>query len=166
MPNLSNILSRNNKIKLQKFKNQDLPAQRACDCRDEPCPMDGNCLESEVIYQASVKRLDNGDCQKYIGLTGGPFKIRYRVHKGNINNKKQKGTKLSKYVWELKNNGIHYELKWKYIAKAKPYSPASGTCNLCTKEIFYILYRKEESSLNERNEILNSCPHRRKYKLS
>ena len=127
--------------------------------------MEGNCPESEVIYQAKVKREDTGETKTYVGLTGGPFKIRYRVHKGNFNNRNQKGTKLSKYIWTLKDNRVNYELKWKYIAKARAYTPASGTCNLCIKEIFFILYKKEESSLNERNEIFNPCPHRRKYKL-
>ena len=110
--------------------------------------------------------MDTSKVEKYVGLSGGPFKPRYRVHKGNIRNEHEKGTKLSSYIWELKAKNVEFELKWKYIAKAAAYTPSSGTCYLCIKEIYYILYKKEESTLNSRSEIFNPCPHRRKFKLS
>ena len=117
------------------------------------------------MYQASVTRQDTGKVERYIGLSSGPFKSRYSVHKGNIRNRNEKGTKLSTYIWGLKNQNIQYELKWKYLAKAKSYTPSSGKCNLCNKEIYFILYKPQESTLNNRNEVFNSCPHRRKFKL-
>ena len=165
MPNFSQIISRNNKKKMRDFANENLQAPRLCDCRDEPCPVEGQCLTPDVIYQATVTRQDNGHIEKYVGLSGGPFKLRYRVHKGNIRNRDEKGTKLSKYVWDLKRQDVSYELKWKFIAKAPSYTPSSGHCHLCIKEIFYIIYKKEESTLNSRNEVFNTCPHKRKYKL-
>ena len=85
---------------------------------DEPCPVEGQCLTPEVIYQATVTREDNGHIEKYVGLSGVPFKARYRVHKGNIRNANQNGTNLSTYIWELKRENVEYELKWKFIAKA------------------------------------------------
>ena len=127
--------------------------------------MEGKCLTPDVIYQATVTREDNGESKTYVGLSGGPFKVRYRVHKGNLRNRGESGTKLSKYMWQLKDQGGHYELKWKYIAKTQSYTPSLGTCPLCTKELYFIMFRKEISSLNERNEIFNPCPHRRKFKL-
>ena len=165
MPNLGQIISRNNKRKLDEFKQQNEQNQRTCDCRDEPCPVEGSCLTPETIYQATVTRTDNGQYEKYVGLSGGPFKSRYRVHKGNMRNRHEGGTKLSKYVWSLKDDNINFEIKWKYIAKANAYTPAAGRCNLCIKEIYIILFKKEESSLNERTDIFNPCLHRRKFKL-
>ena len=166
MPNLSHIISKSNKKKLQSLTLLDAPAERTCDCRDEPCPVANSCLECNVIYQAEVKRLDTNKIEKYVGLSSGPFKPRYRVHKGNIRNANEKGTKLSSHIWDLKGQNVEYELKWKYIAKAASYTPSSGTCNLCIKEIYFILYKKEESTLNSRSELFNPCPHRRKFKLN
>ena len=102
MPNFSQVISRNNKRKMHEFLKQDMPDPRLCNCRDGPCPVEGECLTEEVIYQAAVTRQDNGQTEKYVGLSGGPFKSRYRVHMGNIRNRDEKGTKLSKYVWKLK----------------------------------------------------------------
>ena len=87
MPNLKQIISRNNKRKIQEFKTQNEPIQRTCDCRDEPCPVEGKCLTPDVIYQATVTREDNGEKKTYVGLSGGPFKARYRLHKGNMKGK-------------------------------------------------------------------------------
>ena len=120
---------------------------------------------SNVIYQAEVKRLDNDQIEKYVGLSGGPFKARYRVHKGNIRNANQNGTNLSTFIWELKRENVEYELKWKFIAKAPSYTPSSGKCSLCTKEMYFIIYKEKETTLNNRTELFNPCPHRRKFKL-
>ena len=150
---------------MTKFTQESNPIPRLCNCRDEPCPVGEQCLVSDVIYQATVTREDSGHSESYVGLSGGPFKSRYRVHKGNIRNRDEKGTKLSKYIWELKNQNIGYELKWKYLAKSSSYNPSSGKCNLCIKEIYFIMFKKENCTLNSRSEFFNPCPHRRKFKL-
>ena len=151
---------------MQEYSSNDLPHERLCDCRDEPCPVEGQCLTENVIYQASVKRLDTQHIETYVGLSGPPFKLRYRVHKGNIRNSNESGTKLSKYVWTLKRENINFEIKWKFIAKASSYTPASQKCNLCNKEVYFILYKGPQATLNSRTELFNPCPHKRKFKLS
>merc|ERR1711954_553467 len=150
---------------MQEFIQQNLPEERKCNCRDEPCPVGGTCLTPDVIYQATVRRVDNGHTENYIGLSGGPFKERFRVHKGNIRNRNEDGTKLSNYIWDLKRQNLEYELKWKYIAKASSYKPSAGKCNLCIKEVFFIMFKPQEATLNSRSEFFNPCPHRRKFKL-
>ena len=165
MLNFNQINSRNNKRKMQEFIQQNLPEERKCNCRDEPCPVGGTCLTPDVIYQATVRRVDNGHTENYIGLSGGPFKERYRVHKGNIRNRNEDGTKLSNYIWDLKSQNLEYELKWKYIAKASSYKPSAGKCNLCIKEVFFIMFKPQEATLDSRSEFFNPCPHRRKFKL-
>ena len=77
MANMSQIISRSNKRKIQEFRKLGQPEERTCDCRDEPCPVEGQCLISDVIYQATVKRLDNYETETYVGLSGCPFKPRY-----------------------------------------------------------------------------------------
>ncbi len=97
--------------------------------------MEGSCLTSGVIYQAEVTRLDSGSKENYIGLTKDPLKTRINQHNSDFMNPKCKTkTALSKHIWNLKELGFDYQVSWKIIAQAKPYSPASRGCNLCTSE--------------------------------
>ena len=44
----------------------------SCNCRQKnTCPLNGNCLQSSVIYQATVKRSDNNTSETYMNLTTG-----------------------------------------------------------------------------------------------
>ena len=48
---------------------------KTCNCRQKnACPLDGNCLQPSVIYQATVTRKDNDTTETYIGLTENDFK--------------------------------------------------------------------------------------------
>ena len=52
---------------------------KSCNCRKkDACPLNGNCLEKAVIYQATVTRADTGEPETYVGLTANDFKSRYR----------------------------------------------------------------------------------------
>ena len=97
-----------------------------CNCRNKSdCPVENKCLLSDVIYQASVIRQDNGEKETYVGLTSTSFKSRWSNHKTSFNLDSHKNeTKLSIYIWDLKRKGINYELNWQILAKSKSYSPA------------------------------------------
>ena len=69
-------------------------------------------------------------------------------------------TKLWKYIWTLKDSNKPFQIKWKVLKKCKAYSNISKKCNLCLYEKFIIICRKELCSLNRRNELASSCPHR------
>ena len=71
----------------------------------EHMPLDGNSLQSPVIYQASVTRKDNNTTEKFIGLTENDFKTRYRNHAASFRHAKHRNsTELSKNIWTLKDN--------------------------------------------------------------
>ena len=165
MPNMKQVIAKHNS-KIRQSPNQQ-ENERSCNCRNtSTCPLDGKCLTQNSIYQATVKRQDNNKEETYIGLTEKTFKIRYTGHKSTFNVKKQRAsTTLSQYIWKLKDENIPYSLKWKIIAKSKAYSPTNKTCNLCTKEKFYILFKPEMSTLNNRNELATECVHRWKHLL-
>ena len=99
-------------------------------------------------------------------LAGETFKKRFYGHNGNINNRDQTGTKLSKHIWDLKDNNIPYETKWSILAKAKTFNPVTKKCRLCLKEVYYILYRPETASLNSRSEVFGWCRHRKQLTLA
>ena len=118
-----------------------------------------------VIYQATVKT--DLKTETYVGLTANSFKARWHGHKGSFKfENRKKETTLSKYIWECKTDKIPYTISWKILARAQPFSPVSGVCQLCTREKFFIAYKSEICSLNSRNEILNSCRHKQTCLLS
>ena len=124
--------------------------------------------EKDVVYVAKVLRLDNFEEQTYTGVHKGPFKTRLYGHNTNMNRKKQTGTRLSKYVWKLKDHKPHpipYEIEWDILAKDKPYNPVTGVCRLCLLEAYHLMFDKQNCTLNAKDEYFNSCPHKRDYLL-
>ena len=130
------------------------------------CPVGGSCLTPAVIYQAEVTRQDDGSQETYVGLTKDPLKTRINQHNSDFSNPKARTkTTLSKHIWNLKDSGLDFQVSWKILSKANPYSPASKGCNLCTTEIFFILHKPQLASLNHRNELWSGCKHRARFKL-
>ena len=74
-------------------------------------------------------------------------------------------TMLSKYIWFLKDAHIPYELSWKVLGKAKGFNPVTGVCRLCLLEKYCIMYNPQDAQLNSRDEVFNSCRHKRKHTL-
>ena len=140
---------------------------KTCNCRQKnACPLDGNCLQSSVIYQAAVTRKDTNATETYIGLTGNDFKTRYRNHIASFRHAKHRNsTELSKHIWTLKDNNIKHFISWRVLSSHSPYNSSSKRCNLCLKEKFLIICRPELSTLNKRNELVSSCRHRNKALL-
>ena len=51
------------------------------------------------------------------------------------------------------------------LRKCKPYNKITKKCSLCLYEKFIIICKKDLCSLNKRNELATSCPHRNRYVL-
>ena len=48
-----------------------------CNCRKkESCPLNGECLTSQLMYRANATNAVNEDMKKYIGLANSTFKER------------------------------------------------------------------------------------------
>ena len=93
------------------IQTDDTAAAATCNCRQKnKYPLDGNCLQSSVIYQATVTRKDINTTETYIGLTENDFKTRYRNHATSFRQAKHRNsTELSKHIWTLKeNNFAHF----------------------------------------------------------
>ena len=157
-PNFKKLISAHNS-KIMNKKTPDLP----CNCRDkQSCPLDGSCRATNVVYQATITtEQDPPEKETYIGLTENEFKYRFSNHKTSFkleNHKKE--TTLSLKVWDLKQEEIPFKLEWKIVGRAKPFSPVTGVCNLCTLEKYCILSNTHQSSLNKREEIFGACRHK------
>ena len=169
MPNIASIINKHNKKLLrQAAPNNNTNNSRKCNCRVKAnCPMKGHCLESNIIYQATVTNTTNNKRETYIGLTGTDFKTRYNNHMHSFRHVRNKNaTELSKYVWKLKDDNINYNIDWKIISKAATNYNSKNTCNLCIKEKYYIIYCNHMASLNERQGIISTCRHMSKYMLN
>ena len=120
-----------------------------------------------MIYQAEVETEEEGK-KAYIGGAATSFKLRISNHNKSFRNRiYESETELSKYIWQLKDKGIDYDIKWKIISKASPYNPQSEKCDLClTEKAMIANYRNKEELLNSRKELMNKCRHREKWLLS
>ena len=127
-----------------------------CSCQQKiTCPLNGNCLQSSLIYEATITRKDNSTTETYIRLAENNFKTRYRNHTTSFQHTKHRNsTKLSKHIWTLKEKNIDHFISWRILSSRSPYNSASKRCNLCFKEKLLIICQPELSSLNKSNELV------------
>ena len=162
MSNMKQIISMHNSKVAYKPDNQPPPG---CNCRagTNACPLNGACQTEGVVYEARITRRDNQKSEFYTGVTAGTFKRRYYGHRYDFNHRSQRSsTCLSKYVWDLQDQGISYDLNWKIIARGRGFNPTSRSCQACLKEKYFIMFRPEGATLNDRNEFYSTCRHRKK----
>ena len=99
MPNIASIIkSHNAKITKPAEENQ----HKRCNCgiRGIPanCPLNGNCLATNLVYKATVTA-DNKPSKVYIGMTEHAFKSRYNNHITSLKHQSHRNdTALSKYI--------------------------------------------------------------------
>ena len=134
-----------------------------CVCTAYECPVNGTCEKKNIIYQCTVTETGTGQSESYIGLTGNSFKDRITKHRKSFRDRSYHKNTLSKHVWKLRDENKEFQIAWKIVDQAKPYSPASKVCNLCVREVYYILYKKNLASLNKRDEFFGYCLHKSKY---
>ena len=147
--------------------------ERTCNCRKKDrsnCPLKGNCLVCCLVYKATVTRVDNCHCETYTGVTAGTFKCRWYGHCHDIRHRpkpgdENKGTTLSNYIWKLKDQNLQYNLEWQVVMRGADYNPATGICGVCNLEKFFIMFKVDGASLNQRSEFFTHCRHYRKFLL-
>ena len=122
---MGNIITKHsNKLLLKSFKQPT----RMCKSGDKAsCPMDGNCFQKMLVYQAQA---DSTNLRKYyVGMFEDEFKTRFNNRTMSFRNRGyEKKTELSKYFWNLKDKGEDFTIKWSVAAKAFPYTCGSKHC--------------------------------------
>ena len=98
LPNFANMIKSHNNRILSEEKTQDQPK---CNCRQKnTCPLEGHCLDKELIYQCTLRENTTSDGVNYNGLTEFIFKDRFCKHRNSFKYKsKADSTELSKYSW-------------------------------------------------------------------
>ena len=82
-------------------------------CREpEKCPLKGECLVKEVVYQVTITTAES--TETYVGLTATEFKTRWRNHQMSFKHENRKNdTELSKHLWQLKDQKKDFTISWK-----------------------------------------------------
>ena len=117
--------------------------KKTCNCRQKnACPLNGNCLQSSVIFQATITCKDNNMTETYIGLTENNFKTRYRNHTASFRHTKHRNsTELRKHIWTLKDNNIKH-----FISCAFSHHTRRTTAQV--KDVTFALEKNSFSSAN------------------
>jgi len=165
MPNVGAQISSHNK----KILGENVPLERGeCNCRVRAdCPLEGECLSRNVLYEAKISSdIENYEEKVYIGLTEPTFKERFRNHQKSFNHKKYaKETALSKEVWNIKDRNGSFTIKWRIIKQCPTYTQTTKRCMLCVHEKNDIAFFEGDNLLNKRTEIISTCRHRLKHSL-
>ena len=120
MPSNGKIISGHNKKILQ-----GVEPTPPCNCTVYDCVVDGKCQEKAVIYPCKIKETQGENVESYVGLTERTFKDRLTKHRTSINREGYHRNSFSKHIWDLKRKQKNFELSWRILAKARPYSPAT-----------------------------------------
>jgi len=146
-------------------------------CQDQlHCPLQPDrCDQNNVIYQADVHAILNRTntiqfnsiqpLMIYYGSTEREFKKRCSEHKTSFRKIPDSHTTLSSYVWKLKEKKTPHFVNWSIKAKGHAFSSGGRACDLCLTEKLTILTADQNTMLNKRDELLETCRHRRKHLL-
>ena len=165
LPNISSMIQSHNKRTLT--QNRSNAITNSCNCRQKDmCPLKGNCMDKNLIYNGNVSARENDVGCDYIGVTENSFKDRLYKHRNSFNyESKANSTELSKHVWNLKRQGVTSPIiHWSVIDHATPYVNGSKKCHLCLTEKFHII-TSSLNLLNKRSELVSKCRHENKYYL-
>ena len=166
MPNIKSIITTHNKKILHQTEESE--NKSTCNCiKKELCPIDQKCLESNIVYEATISS-NLGNCKKtYIGACETTFKLRYANHKKSFCNERYKNdTTLSKEFWRIKKENGTPIISWKIRKRCQPPNRRSKKCCLCINEKFEILRFEGQHILNKRSDLVTKCRHSNKYNLS
>ena len=71
-----------------------------------------------MVYRADVSNNVDTETKFYYGLTDTTFKERYNNHKKSFRHERYRyDSELSKYLWELHEEGKEYKIEWSIIRK-------------------------------------------------
>ena len=183
MPNLGHIIaSHNSKIV---GKGEPPVGKKKCSCpeKDKPnCPLAGECLAENIIYQAKIKalppkraRLEDEvekdprvlKVQTYLGRTKPNWKSRRNNHTASFKNISQRtDSGLSNYVWDLKGLKRGFKISWSLITRSASYSPSLDICRLCLTEKHLLMQKPGLGTLNVEDEFYAACRHKQPLLLS
>ena len=131
------------------------------------CPVANNiCNRQDNIYKATIStNSPSQDQYNYIGMCAPQLRLRVATHQQSFK-KDINQTVLSTKVKQLEASGANPTVEFVHLENRRSYSPEAPKCGLCTAEAYQIMFSDLPNLLNSKNEIINKCRHRAKFKLS
>ena len=169
MININSHINQHNRKVLINEAGNSMSNSKTYNCLNaSECPLDGKCLEKDVLYQGVVaSNVSNYKEKIYKGICATYFKSRYSNHKKVFTNERYKNdTELSKELWKVRERNGTPKITWSILGKYSSYNPISKRCNLCLNEKLGIAIHKGDNLLNKRSEIISKFRHKSKYKLT
>ena len=155
MPNIRSKINGHNKKILQ---TKLAEPQKLCNCLvKEDCTINGLCLTSTILFQASTKCNERKyKPKRYKGICETTFKKHYANHKKSFNliNSKNDTTLSIEYL-TLKQKQQIPRLSWETKGRYKAYNPTLKKCNVCLNEKLMIIDDSDKSLLNRRSEVIS-----------
>ena len=132
--NMYNILNNHNRRLLDKLIiNVGRPDVATCNCRSKgECSLGRHCNLRNIVYQACISPMEcNNDGERvYIGISARNWKQRLYNHRHSFSDPWLKNQiALSKYFWNLKDQGLTPQIKWKIVRQSSTTNSFNGRCN-------------------------------------
>ena len=145
MDNMAKIIMSHNKYFASK---KDQASQNLCYCLNpDNCSLGNKWLTSKIVYSAEIIT-DNHQLSKvYLGISETEFETRFKHQMCFRHRQNEKGTELSKYIWELEHKPMEYQIKWCIARKSSGYNPVTKSCNLCLLEKLLLCNFSDKSRL-------------------
>ena len=145
-------------------KDQENP----CNCRNrDNCPLDNKCPTSKIVYSAKITTNNKQQSKVHCGIKETEFKTRFNNHKKSFRHRRnEKDTELSRYIWELKDKHMEYQIRWSIARISSGYNPEMKSCNLCLLEELLLCNFSDKSRLTIKQlDLVPRCRHENKYML-
>ena len=111
MSNTKQRIANHNKAILGKEKIEEEQIKlHVCNGRNRTlCPLQDNCLQKGVVYQATVTQTNTMREEIYIGITENEFITRYNQHTSSFRlSHKSSATSLSEHIWIIRKEHRPY----------------------------------------------------------
>ena len=56
-------------------------------------------------------------------------------------------------IWNIKDNNVNYNIKWKTVDQIPKFNPITKKCWLCIKETYFLIFQPDGAKLNDRSEL-------------
>ena len=123
-------------------------------------------LTYKIVYKAESET-DHGinelSTKVNFGISETEFTSKYNNHTMSFRNRTHKNdSKLSKFIWSLKDQNKEFDIKWSIFKK----SSRSKSYNLCLlKKLVISNFKEKERLLNKWLDLVSKCRYEIKYIL-
>ena len=122
-------------------------------------------LTNKIVYKAKIESNDDFNQLSKVnsGISEAEFRSKYNNRTMSFRNRTHENdSKLSKFIWSLKDQNKKFDIKWSIFKK----SSRSKLCNLCLlKKLVISNFKEKERLLNKWLDLVSKCRHENKYIL-